>query len=213
MSTDPGAWLAAFITIGIYTFLYKENPAQKIGEYMIVGLGLAHSIVLAYQNVRTMAWGPMVNSGQWYMAVPIILGFLLWTRFFKQYSYISRTAMALIVGVGAAVALRGSLDADLFGQLLATIRLPLDNPSNWLVVVGVFGTLAQFMYITTAVGTMGGRRNYLSEALHWIGTYIGQATIMMALGAAFAYTIMGRVSTVIGRLQFLFRDWIYLIPR
>lgn len=212
MTANPQLWLAAFITIGIYSFLWKENPLQKIGEYMIVGLGVAHSILMGFQNVKSMAWQPMVNQGVWYMAIPMLLGLSLWSRWFKKISYLSRPAISLLVGVSGAVALRGALDADLFGQLLATIRLPLSNAYNWIMIVGVFGTLTHFMYILPGMGTQS-RRNPLSEALQFIGIYLGQSTIMIALGAAFAYTIMGRVSVVIGRVIFLFRDWIYLIPK
>jgi hypothetical protein len=206
-------WLAAFITIGIYSFLYKENPVQKVGEYMVVGLGLAHSIVAGYQNIRTMAWIPMTQKGMWYMAIPMVLGVLLWSRWFKQWAYLSRASIGLMVGVGAAVGLRGSIDADLFGQLRSAIALPLTNASNWVVLIGMFGTVVQFMYIVTAPNPKTGRRAFLSEGLYFVATYIGQATIMIALGAAYAYTIMGRVSIVIGRVQFLFRDWIYLLPK
>ncbi|MDP2872781.1 MAG: hypothetical protein Q8P31_09620 [Bacillota bacterium] len=213
MTANPQLWLAAFITIGIYSFLWKENPLQKIGEYMIVGMGVAHSILMGYQNVKSMAWEPMVKKGVWYMAIPLVLGLLLWTRWFKRISYLSRPSISLLVGVSGAVALRGALDADLFGQLVATIRLPLDNVYNWILIVGVVGTLTHFMYILPGMGAGPGRRNFLGEVLQFIGVYLGQSTIMIALGAAFAYTIMGRVSVVIGRVQFLFRDWIYLIPK
>jgi hypothetical protein len=211
MSSDPKHWLAAFITLGIYSFLFKENPFQKVGEYLVVGLGMAHSIVAGYTNVRNMAWVPLTTKGQWYMIIPIILGLLLWTRWFKQYAYLSRASIGLMVGVGAAVGLRGAIDADLFGQLRSAINLPLSNAANWVVLIGMFGTITQFMYIVNAPNPKTGRRGILSEALYFIATYIGQGTIMVALGAAYAFTIMGRVSIVIGRVQFLFRDWIHLL--
>lgn len=214
MSTDPQTWLAAFITIGIYSFLWKENPIQKVGEYLVVGLGLAHSIVMGLENVRSMAVVPLVKNGVWYMIIPLALGFLLWSRWFKQYAYLSRASIGLIMGVGAAVALRGALDADLFGQIIPTIRLQMNNPSNWVLFIGVFGTITHFMYVLTAkAGPTSGPLGSLSRVLSFIATYIGQPTLMVALGAAFAYTIMGRVSVVIGRILFLFRDWIYLLPR
>jgi hypothetical protein len=206
--------LAAFITIGIYSFLWKENPIQKVGEYMVVGIGLAHSIVMGMESVRSMAVIPLVRNGVWYMAIPLVLGLLLWSRWFKQYAYLSRSSIGVIMGAGAAVALRGALDADLFGQIIPTIRLNMANPSNWVLFIGVFATITHFMYVFTAkAGWKNSALDPVSKALSFIATYIGQPTLMVALGAAFAYTIMGRVSIVIGRVQFLFRDWIYLLPR
>ena len=98
------------------------------------------------------------------------------------------------------------------GQLLATLRLPLNVPSNWVIIIGVFGTLIHFMFVLTATNP-NQKQNVLTSLLRPIGETIGQGTIMAALGAAYAYTIMGRVSIVIGRMQFLFRDWIPLIPK
>jgi hypothetical protein len=34
---------------------------------------------------------------------------------------------------------------------------------------------------------------------------------MVAFGASFGYTVMGRVSLLIGRTTFLLRDWLHLI--
>jgi len=35
---------------------------------------------------------------------------------------------------------------------------------------------------------------------------------MIAFGASFGYTVMGRLSLLIGRINYLFQDWIPLIP-
>ena len=32
-----GAWLAAFLTLSILSFLYKENPLFKAAEHLFVG--------------------------------------------------------------------------------------------------------------------------------------------------------------------------------
>jgi hypothetical protein len=212
MSTNPQVWIAAIVTLAIYSYLFYPNLFQRSVEHIMVGLGLAHSIIMGFNNVKSMAWIPLAN-GAWYMAVPLLLGFLMWSRWFKRYSYLSRPSIGLMVGAGAAVALRGALSADLMGQLLATIRLPLNVPSNWVVIIGVFGTLIHFMFVLTSSRTPTEKPNALAAILRPIGETVGQGTIMVALGAAYAYTIMGRVSIVIGRFQFLFRDWMPLIPK
>ncbi len=40
---------------------------------------------------------------------------------------------------------------------------------------------------------------------------IGITFIMVAFGASFGYTIMARVSLLIGRIYFLFHDWLHLV--
>lgn len=212
MSENPQVWVNALVTLSVYSMLFKENQFQKIAEHIMVGMGVAHSIVVGFNNVEAMAWKPLTTRGEWWMAVPIILGLLLWTRWSKQWAYLSRASLGFLMGVGGAVALRGAVSADLFGQLLPILRLDPTVPSNWVMILGVFGTITQFLFVVTA-SRPGAPYGYgaLGSTLRWVGTYLGQSTIMMALGAAYAFTIMGRVSVVIGRFNFLFRDWLYLI--
>ena len=33
-----GAWVAAFLTLAIFSFLYKDNPFYKIAEHIFVGI-------------------------------------------------------------------------------------------------------------------------------------------------------------------------------
>ena len=46
-----GAWLAAFLTISILSFLYKENPLYKIAEHLFVGTSAGWGVVIAYWQV------------------------------------------------------------------------------------------------------------------------------------------------------------------
>jgi hypothetical protein len=42
---------------------------------------------------------------------------------------------------------------------------------------------------------------------------LGRWLMMIAFGAMFGSTVMARLSLFIGRLWFLFAEWIHLIPR
>jgi len=211
MSTQLSVWLPALVTLAIFSLLYRENIYYRAVEHLLVGVGLAHSMVMGYKSIVDMAVNPMLQ-GKWYMIVPILLGFSLYLRWFKGLGFYSRSAVGFLMGVGTAVGLKGALQADLFGQIISTAKLPLTNMSNVVMVVGLVGTLMHFLFITTAQ-TGEAPMNPLSRVLLWIGSYVGRGMIMVALGSAFAYTIMARISVLIGRIQFLFRDWIYLIPK
>ena len=36
-----GAWIAAFLTLGIFSYLYRDNPFYKIAEHVFVGVSAA----------------------------------------------------------------------------------------------------------------------------------------------------------------------------
>ncbi|GAH24549.1 unnamed protein product, partial [marine sediment metagenome] len=64
----------------MYTILYRENPAFRIGEHIMVGSTVGHAIVLAVFQIRDLAWikfyeGIMTGDlvGLAYI-IPIILG-------------------------------------------------------------------------------------------------------------------------------------------
>ena len=41
-STILGAWIAAFLTLGIFSYLYRDNPFYKIAEHVFVGVSAAY---------------------------------------------------------------------------------------------------------------------------------------------------------------------------
>jgi hypothetical protein len=46
----------------------------------------------------------------------------------------------------------------------------------------------------------------------WLGrvSKVGIVFLMVGFGASFGYTVMGRISLLIGRFQFLLEDWLRL---
>ena len=45
----------------------------------------------------------------------------------------------------------------------------------------------------------------------WESAKVGIWFIMIAFGAHFGYTVMGRISLLIGQVQFIFIDWLKLV--
>ena len=41
-----GAWIAAFLTLGIFSYLYRDNPFYKIAEHVFVGVSAAYVCLL-----------------------------------------------------------------------------------------------------------------------------------------------------------------------
>ena len=71
--------------------------------------------------------------------------------------------------------------------------------SNWVIVSGVLGGLVYFFFSKEHTGLFGKASRY--------GIWI----LMLTFGASFGYTVMGRISLLVGRLTFLFEDWAGII--
>ena len=198
ISTNAGVWIAAIATIGIMSFAFKDNPLYRLVENLYVGVSAGHAIVLGYMNIRDQAWNPLINKGQWSLLVPMVLGVLLYTRYNKKLSWLSRFPIALMVGIGTGLAIRGTIGSQIVSQIKSTI-LPLNSVNNWIIILGTLGTLMYFFFSVEHKGVM--------KPVSAFGRYV----LMVSFGAAFGSTVMGRMALFIGRLQFLYANWLGII--
>ena len=84
-------------------------------------------------------------------------------------------------------------------QLLLGVSNVL-QPWNFLfVLIGVVSGLAYFYFSKEHAGAFG--------KVARLGTFY----LMIFFGATFGYTVMARISLLIGRLTFLLRDWLGLM--
>ena len=193
-----GITVAALLNLGLWSFLIGDNRVFRLVQSLYVGAAVAHTFVLAYRNTLIPnLWQPF-TEGKYVLVIPMVLGLALFTRVSKKYSHISKIPMTFIVGVGAALAIRGALLSDLATQV-ASVMVPLNTVDNIVMLIGTLCTLIYFTFTikpTPVTGTM---------------SYIGRYFMMAAFGAAFGNTVMARMSLLIGRLQFLWGDWLGII--
>ncbi len=50
-SRTVGVWVAAALTLGIFSFLYRDNAFYKVAESVLVGVSAAYWMVVAYWDV------------------------------------------------------------------------------------------------------------------------------------------------------------------
>ena len=205
-----GIWIAALGTLAIFSFLFKENPVYRSIEHIFVGLSAGIGIFWGYDSIRQNAWNPVFNPAEgdprkYLMIIPMILGILLFTRFIDNVKWVSRIPLGFIIGIGSALAIRGVIGASFMDQIIATMKMPLWGQmtkfafDSLLFVVGILGTLIYFFFSREQKGLLK------------YGSSIGKWTMMIAFGAAFGNTVMGRVSLLIGRVYFLLGEWLQII--
>ncbi len=200
-------WVGAFFTLCIFSFLYKDNPFYKFAEHVFVGVSAGYGIVLQWYNViipNVLERMPWKENGTILVFIPLILGILLLTRLIPNIGWISRWPIAIIIGTYAGLQVIGYAQGDLIEQVRANF-LPLwtDNImttiGNWVLVFGTITTLVFFFFSKEHKGVIG----HTARTGIWV--------LMISFGASFGYTVMARVSLLIGRLQFLLGDWLGII--
>jgi hypothetical protein len=200
-----GTWLAALLTIIVYSYLVGDNPLYRLAEHLFVGSAVGYAAVVAWHSVlmpRLIVPLAQDPYGNWPLFIPLALGLLLLTKAKASWAWVGNSTVAFILGVGVAVAIGGALFGSLLPQLKATIVSlnPTHYPDRgWagvrdalIIIVGTISTLLYF-YFTT-----GGE-----SKLARVRAGIGRFFILVTFGAIFANTIMSRISLLIGRVRFL----------
>lgn len=188
--------IAAFLTLCIFSFLYRDNPFYKFAERLVAGVATGYwTMLLFHTNFVPVVWNRLAHDGRYEYFIPTILGLMMWTRFSKKLSWVSRYPIAFYIGISSGISITLALYASLFRQLEATINTPIGfdavGISTFLVIIGVLSALVYFFFSAAHKGTMG--------VVSKIGIYI----IMIGFGAGFGLTVMGRVALLVQRVIFL----------
>ncbi len=216
ISHDPQLWIAAALTLGVFTFLFRDNPIYKFCEHLFVGTAAGYYAALEYNTVlKPNLLKPLLtdfgHNHHWLLIIPSILTLMLWARLLPKGGWISRWTLGVLVGIYAGLGVIGAVQGDFFPQIQATIA-PLfrsaaapqlsvmEGINNFLILVGVISTLYYFFYSSEHKGP--------TLVLSRVGMYF----LMVSFGAAYGYTVMGRIALLIGRLQFLLYDFIGMHP-
>lgn len=204
ISSSIGVWIAVFLTLFTYSFLYKDNPFYKFAEHLVIGLAGGYYIVTVwFQIIKPKLLIPLFQQGNLVLGFPLILGLFMWARYIPQYSWISRWSIAFYLGVSAGLSVPSVMQAYVIRQIQATM-LPVDFHSyqGWMslfIIVGVLTSLAYFFFSAEHRGLLG------------VSAKVGIWFIMIGFGATFGYTVMSRISLLIGRIQFLLTDWLGIL--
>jgi len=68
-----GVWIAALLTLFIFSFLYKDNPFYKLAEHLFVGVSIGYIVTQQYYNVVRPKLVMNLWDGHWLAVVPLVL--------------------------------------------------------------------------------------------------------------------------------------------
>jgi hypothetical protein len=127
--------------------------------------------------------------------IPFILGIFMILRLVPKLGWLARWAIAYIVGMAAGLRFYGYLNSNILIQIKASA---IDFSTDWgtiinglIVFIGTISGLIYFFYSTEHKGVVG--------RLSRIGIYF----LMIKFGASFGFAVMGRISLLIGQLNYL----------
>ena len=202
-----GAWVATGLTLLIFTFLYKDNPLFKLAEHLYVGVSVGYIIVKTYDTVIVhLIIKPIVENGEIALLIPVAIGMLMLTRYVPKAAWMSRYAFAFIVGMGAGLAIPRTISSFILKQIEDTVRplLSMTGPDGLTFSMNLLNPASNLNALIILLG-VGSVLFYFFFSIEHSG--VGKAVartgvifLMISFGAGFGYTVMARMSLLIGRL-------------
>jgi len=212
LSTQIIVWIAALLTLCVFSFLYKDNVFYKLAEHIFVGVSSAwlfatylHSDIMEDMLLKAFPSAfHQTSVPDWKVLGGGIIGLLILSRLIPGFVILSRFGVAFIVGFQTGIQLFDTISANILQQLGSTIvplftRKPGEMIKNWISVVGTSSSLAYFYFSKEQKGIFG------------MFTRLGIWFLMISFGAAYGSTVMTRMSILIGRIYFLLSNWLGVV--
>lgn len=200
-----GTWVSALCVVGIFSFIWKENPYYRFLEHLFVGLASGQAVAAAYGVIVNSAVRP-IAKGSAILIVPVVLGLMLYLRFFKRYAWLSKISTSLLLGIGLGAGTAASIASDVVAQTRANI-IAIKDFTSFVLVFSFITTLSYFfftLFVDKKKASPTGRiAGYLSTAGRW--------SMMIFFGAQVGNVTAGRLSMVINKFQFILADVLKII--
>lgn len=211
-------WIAALLTLAVFSYLYKDNPLFKLVEHLFAGVASAYVFCTQWHDVvkpklidpALSSQTPALEKGL--LLIPFFLCLCMLSRVVPKWAWLSRWALAFIIGFYAGTNIPHYLETSVVKQVEATLNRPLIaqadgvwqtlllSADNIVFILGIITVLSFFYFSLPHTGKIGKPLGTLST--------VGRYFMMVAFGATFANAVMGRVSVLIGSLDLLLRDWL-----
>jgi hypothetical protein len=213
---DLIAGLLSFIfTLMIFSYLIGDNPLFRLAVYIFVGVSAGYAASVAWQHVlwpklfQPLMFGSM--SQRLLLAVPSVLGLMLFAKLSPRSARLGNPAMAFLVGTAAAVAIGGAVFGTIIPQSLASINLFALSTGGSLLerlfeasifLIGTISTLVYFQFSGRATPA-GPQRSQWVNGVAWIGKLF----IAVTFGVLFAGAYAAAMTAMIERM---FSIWAFI---
>jgi len=207
-SVIVGETVTVLFIIMAWSYLIKDNILFKFVQATYVGLGVGHWLVMVVKYFRENTF-PTISSTNPLLILPFAIGLLLFGRLKREYLWVYKYPLAILVGAGLGLQIRGMLKAELIDQLISTMNISLTPSLEGFnsVIIFIFVISAMFYFFFTVRDrevTTSGTIN-----LRGIMTKIGQYVLMGAFGAGFAASFLGRLAVFMDVLE----NVVFFIPK
>ena len=218
MGALVGGGIATFLSLCILIRAITDNPLYRFAQSLLVGtaLGYISAVLLRSTIVPRVTSALSGTAGVDQLAIGVtglLLGMMLLPRLGRQRgSYWANVPLAMLFGVGAALALAGAMRGTLLPQLFDTVRLRgltgnlASQIGSAVLAILTILTLLTFTYTLSARQAQSGEEHRLRRGLRGLGRVL----ILLTFGVFFAATVTTYIYALVGQVDAI-RDWLTLL--
>ena len=185
--------ISGVLSLAVYSFLYRENSAFRFAEHILLGSFTGHTLVMAVKNINETGVARIV-SGELVYIIPVILGILLFARYFKDYAWITRYSFAVLIGITAGVEARARFHGWIWKRVTETLSTPLTDLSAIIILVAMLAVMSYFTFTVKHTGAVN------------IWARIGRGLLLMTFGMTIAMDMISRTGSVTARFSWMIEN-------
>lgn len=223
MAEGTIALLSFLLTLMVFSYVLGDLPLvghlYRTAVYIFVGMSAAFATIVAYESVilpylqdiqnPETSWTALGNNADVAIFVTALLfGLLLLMKPIASLSWLTNSALAVVIVVSAATAVVGGLSGTLIPLIVASAAVPDGLATDFgaltntlLVFVGTMTALFYFQWQARRDDDGAPVQSPVSRGIR----NFGKIFIVTALGAIYATTMLTALTILAERIGFLFQ--------
>jgi len=215
-----GVLIASTLTLLVLSYAVGNNVLFRLAIHLFIGVSAGYAGAVAIRDVLLPQFLDMISNltnNPWPFLFSLLWVVLIMTKIFPQTASLGNPASALLVGVGAAIAIAGAIQGTLLPQIgNATnyfqpeeIRASLESNQignaltlliqGSIVLVGTVTSLISFHFSARSQPNQIPKRQ---QTIEWIAR-VGQIFVSIILGVIFAGIYSAALTALVERFSFL----------
>jgi hypothetical protein len=224
MAALIGGAIATVLSLCVFSRVFAPNPAYRFAQSLLVGTALGYAAALLLRSTvvpaaQAIAFGQASPLDTGVSVAGLLLGSLVLVRYGRQRgSHWANYPLAILFGIGAALALVGALRGTLVPQMIVTVRsagalnpnMRLDDLLGIAMsVVLTLITLASFSYIAKRRPAESGAIMPPRALLRGVHS-VGRVLVLAAFGVFFAAAVRTYLAALVGQVAMI-NEWASLV--
>ncbi|QPC83482.1 hypothetical protein G4Y79_03615 [Phototrophicus methaneseepsis] len=199
---DLGALLGFVFTLLIFSYLLGDNFLYRLAISVFVGLAAAFTSIVTFQSVIAPLWQSTSGYGETaLLIVALLLAIMLLFKPLQSAASFTNLALAVLIGVGAAVAVVGAVAGTLIPLSLSTAGATSSEGlfEGFVIFLGVASSLVYFQYAARRRPDGVVVRGPIIRTI----AIVGETFVMLTLGSVYGAAILTSLTVLVERLGFL----------